>query len=163
MNKYSLKTTLITATLLLGACGTNNNEDTAEETPDGTVTNPQQSETVDESQSNENSPNELGFQYFNLNIGTLENENTIHAEVNLNDSGSEAIYKNVPASTDLQGDAAYALLEPIFAEMGLTKEMREEEVIERATNEFEINEFTNFELEIEFEDGDNKTYSKSVE
>lgn len=165
MKKYSLITTaFLTATLLLGACGTNNNEERVEEkTPNGTVSNPQQDETVNQLQTDENSQKEISFQYFNLNIGTTENENIIHAEVDMKDSKADAIYKNILASTDLKGDAAYALLEPIFVELELTKDMREEEVIDRVTEQFEINEFTNFELEIEFKDGDNKKYSKSVE
>lgn len=165
MKKYSLiTTTFLTVTLLLGACGTNNDEESTEEkTPNGTVTNPQEDETVNQLQTDENFQKEISFQYFNLNIGTNENENIIHAEVDMKDSEVDAIYKNVSASADLKGDDAYTLLVPIFVELDLTKEMREEEVIDRVTEQFEITEFTNFELEIEFKDGDNKVYSKSVE
>lgn len=151
----------MTCVLLLGACG-NNKKVEEEEVPDGTVTNPQQSETVDESQTTENQENEFGFQSFNLHIDTVENKDSVIVEYNASQANTTVKYKNVQAAADLQGDAAYALLQPIFMELHLMKEMSDEEVIEKVTSDFGVNAYNNFNLEVEYADGENKTYTANT-
>ena len=162
LKKYTIFTlSLLTSLLLLGACG-NTNKEEEENVPDGTVTNPQQSETIDESQTTENQENEFGFQIFNLHIDTVENKDSVLVEYNVNQADTDVKYTNVQQTADLQGDAAYALLQPIFLELHLTKEMSDEEVIEKVTSQFGVNVFNNFNLEVEYADGENKTYTANA-
>lgn len=159
--KYtSFTITILTCILLLAACG--NNKKVEEEVPDGTVANPQQSETVDESQTTENQEYEYGFQSFNLQIDTIENKDSVIVEYNANEADTTVKYKNVQAAADLQGDAAYALLQPIFMQLHLNKEMSDEVVIDKVTTDFGANAYNNFNLEVEYADGESKTYTANT-
>ncbi|MEK3978493.1 YusW family protein [Psychrobacillus sp. FSL K6-2836] len=63
------------------------------------------------------------------------------------------------AASSLKGDAAYALLQPIFLELQPMKDMSDEEVIQRVASAFEVDEYTKVDLKIEYEDGETKTYT----
>lgn len=150
--KYNiLSTTLLTSGLILGACGGNNDE-TEEIAPNGNVVHPEEDNTVDE-----NPENEYGFTSFDLHVDTPNNPDAIVAQYNV--ASEEALYINMHVASNVQGDAAYAILQPIFAELQPMKAMSDEEIIQRVTSAFEIEEYTKFDLEIEYEDGETKTYT----
>lgn len=158
--KYIMLTSsLLSITLLLGACGTNKNEP-KEDVPKGEVGDPTQDGTVSKPLIDGSLENEFGFRHFNLQIDTPENENSVIAQYNV--YSSKAVYKNLNASSNLEGDPAYALLQPTFLELKLTKDMSSEEVIERVITAFDVNEYTNFNLEIEYKDGEKKIYSNNT-
>lgn len=157
----TLATILLSSTMLVAACG--NNDEPEENVPDGTAFEEEQNEKVDESLTAESPENEFGFRFLNLNISTPDNKDAIIAEYYGNSAKTEAIYKNMHAAADVQGDAAYTLLKQVFTDLQLTQDMDKEEVIERVTMAFDAADYTNFDLEIEYEDGETKTYSDSKE
>lgn len=143
-----LSTIILTTALTLGACGGNNNDETEENVPNGTIINPEEDNLVDE-----NPKNEYSFTNFDLHIDTPDNTDAIVAQYNV--ESEEAIYN---ATTSLQGDAAYAVLQPILLELQPMKVMSNEEIIQRVVSAFEVDEYTKFDLEIEYTDGETKTY-----
>lgn len=147
-----LSTIILTSALTLGACGGNNNDETEENVPNGTIVNPEEDNLVDE-----NPKNEYSFTNFDLHIDTPDNTDGIVAQYNV--ESEEAIYSNMHAATSLQGDAAYAVLQPIFLELQPMKVMSNEEIIQRVVSAFEVDEYTKFDLEIEYTDGETKTYN----
>lgn len=155
-NYKLLSTTLLTSALILGACGGNNDE-TEENVPNGTIVNPEEDNTVDETFTEENPENEFGFINFDLHIDTPDNADAVVAQYNV--ESEEALYINMHVASNVQGDAAYELLEPIFTELQPMKAMSDEEVIQRVVSAFEVEEYTKLDLEIEYEDGETKTYT----
>lgn len=140
MKKHSIfGSALLSTALLLGACGDN------EEVTD----------TVDTSQAQ----NEFGFQAFDLDIDTAEHNDAIDASFDIDVSETEAEYENKLESKNLTGNEAYAELEPIFKDLALTKDMSKEDVIAKVSKAFGAENYTEFELEVEFSDGDNQEFS----
>ena len=140
MKKHSIfGSALLSTALLLGACG-DNEEVTA---------------TVDSSQVQ----NEFGFQAFELDIDTADQNDAIEASFDIDVSETEAEYVNKLESKDLTGNEAYTELESIFKDLALTKDMSKEDVIEKVSKAFGAEDYTEFELEVEFSDGDNQEFS----
>ena len=123
---------------------------------------PEQEETVDESLTSEKPELEFGFRYFKLHIDTPNNEESVIAEYYGDSAITDAIYKNMHAAADVQGDAAYTLLKQVFAELQLTQDTSKEEVINQVTQAFDATDYTNFELEIEYEDGETKNHTSTA-
>ncbi|SER68139.1 YusW family protein [Psychrobacillus sp. OK032] len=159
--QITLATILLSSTMLIAACG--NNDEPEENGPNGTAFEEEQDEAVDESLTSDNPESEFGFRFLNLHISTPDNEDAIIAEYYGNSSKTESVYKNMHAAADVEGDAAYTLLEQVFTDLQLTQDMSKEEVIRRVTMAFDAADYTNFNLEIEYEDGETKTYSDSKE
>lgn len=70
----------------------------------------------------------------------------------------EAEYVNSLDSQKLHGDEAYEFLKPIFTDLALTNDMTKEEVIEKVNTAFGISDYTEFDLEILYEDGQEIEY-----
>lgn len=156
--KYKiLSTTFLTTALILGACGGNNNDESDENVPKSTVVNPEEESTVDETFKDENPENEYGFTNFNLHIDTSDNPDAVVAQYNA--ESEEAVYFNMHTASNSQGDAAKALLQPIFIELQPKKAMSDEEVIQRVASVFEIDEYTKFDLKIKYDNGETITYT----
>lgn len=137
--KYAIYgTALLSTALLLGACGDK------EEVKDGP--------TGDEAES------EFGFRSFELDIDTADQKDAIDASFDVDVSETEAEYLNKLETLNLSGDKAYAELEPIFKELALTKDMSKEEVIEKVAKAFGVEDYKEFDLEIEFTDGDDQEF-----
>jgi len=132
-------TALLSVTLILGAC---NDKEEVKEGPSG-----------DEAQS------KFGFQSFDLDIDTADQKDAIEASFDLDVSETEAEYTNKLEDIKLSGDEAYNELQPIFEELALTKDMSKEEVIEKVSKAFGVENYKEFELEVEFKDGDNQEFS----
>ncbi|MEI4769115.1 YusW family protein [Psychrobacillus sp. FJAT-51614] len=140
--KYVLfGSSILSMALLLGACGENEEMENA---PD-----------ADTAQS------EFGFQAFDLDIDTAEHKDAIDASFDIDVSETEAEYENKLESKKLAGDEAYEALKPIFKDLALTKDMNKEETIEKVSKAFGVEDYTEFELEIEFSDGDTQEFSDS--
>lgn len=157
----TLATTLLSSVMLIAACG--NNDEPEENGPNGTAFEEEQDEAVDESLTPENPEIEFGFRNLNLHISTPDNKDAIIVEYYGNLYRADAIYKNMHVAADVQGNAAYMMLEDVFTDLHLTQDMSKEEVIDRVTMAFDATDYTNFDLEIEYEDGETKTYTDSKE
>lgn len=159
IKKYTILTiALLISILLLSACGNNKKEEEAK-IPDGSILKPEQGQTVDKSQTNHNQEKDFGFRNFKLKVDKKDSNDSVIVDYHADSTGTEAIYKNIQADTNLQGDAAFELLQPIFMDLQLTKDMSEKEVIEKVLSVFDVSEYKNFNLEVEYDDGENKTYN----
>lgn len=138
MNKTVVGSILLSTAFMLGACG---DKEQVSDAPDSS-----------EAQS------EFGFQAFDLDIDTADQQDAIDASFDIDVSETEAEYENKLENKKLTGDEAYAELEPIFKELALTKDMSKEEVIEKVTGAFGVEDYTEFELELEFADGDTQEF-----
>ena len=136
-----LGSVIMSSFLILGACG--------------------DKEEVSEAPDKDTAQSEFGFQAFELEIDTADQQDAIEASFDIDISETEAEYVNQLESKNLSGNDAYVELEPIFKEIGLTKDMSKEEVIEKVTQAFGVEEYTEFELEVEFSDGDNQEFNDS--
>lgn len=134
-----LGSAIISSFLLLGACG--------------------DKEEVSEAPDKDTAQSEFGFQSFELDVDTADQKDEIDASFDIDISETEAEYVNQLESKNLSGNDAYAELEPIFKDIALTKDMSKEEVIEKVTQAFGIEEYTEFELEVEFSDGDTHEFN----
>ncbi|WP_419960870.1 YusW family protein [Psychrobacillus sp. BM2] len=140
IKKYPLlSSALISSALLLGACG--------------------DKEEVNEAPDKDTAQSEFGFQSFELDVDTADQKDAIDASFDIDISETEAEYDNKLESISLTGDEAYAELEPIFKDIALTKDMSKEEVIEKVSKAFGVEEYTEFELEVEFSDGDTQEFN----
>lgn len=139
--KYSIiGSAILSVALLLGACG--NREEEVKDAP-----------------TDKEMQDEFGFRSFELYIDTAEESDAIVASFDIDVSKVEAEYENKLESKKLRGDEAYAELEPIFKDMALTKDMSKEEVIKKVSKAFGVEDYTDFDLEIEFPDGKNQEFA----
>ena len=138
MDKKIVGSILLSSAFMLGACG---DKEQVKEAPDSS-----------EAQS------EFGFQAFDLDIDTVDQQDALDTSFDIDISETEAEYENKLENKKLTGDEAYAELEPIFKELALTKDMSKEEVIEKVTGAFGVEDYTEFELELEFADGDTQEF-----
>lgn len=139
----ALATLASSSILLLAACG---------ETTDNTVeTDPADSSPVENNQSV--TPTNYGFTSFDLSINTPDEKDAIDVDYETGRSGTEIEYQNALEDLNLGGDEAGAALDPLFTELELTADMAKEDVISSITEAFGVTEYQDFELEVEFEDG----------
>ncbi len=159
--KNSLVSSLfLVSTLLLSGCR-DSKEDT-QEIPEGMASDPKQDATVEQPANVEEQIKDLPYNKFKLAIYTKENKDaTVLAEFDKKDSETEATYRNDYASTDLKGDPAFALLQPILIELQLNQEMSEEEVIQHVMNTFGAEDYSSFELEIDYVEGKEIKYNRT--
>lgn len=140
IKKLSLYITgLVSMVLVLGACN--------------------DKEIVENAPSNEEIQSEFGFRSFDLGIDTVNKQDAIEASLDLDVSEVEAEYKDKLNDIKLSGDMAFSELQPIFKELGLTKDMTREEVIEKVSKAFGAEDYAEFDLEIKFTDGSEQEFS----
>ncbi|NME05331.1 YusW family protein [Psychrobacillus sp. BL-248-WT-3] len=133
-----LSSIFLSSALLLGACG--------------------DKEEVSDPPTTEAAESEFGFTSFDLDIDTAEQRDAVEASFEVETNGVEAEYVNSLDSQKLHGDEAYEFLKPIFTDLALTKDMTKEEVIEKVNTAFGISDYTEFDLEILYEDGQEIEY-----
>lgn len=133
----------LTAAMLLAGCN---------ETQDNTVeTEPSESSPVENSE--EVTPNDYGFSDFDLSIDTADENDVIDVDYEAGKSGKEIEYTNKMEDIKLGGDEAGTELNPILTDLGLTSDMTKEDAINKVTQAFGVMDYTDFELEIKFDDG----------
>ena len=94
MEKTIVGSILLSTALVLGACG---DKEQVSDTPDS-----------------KQAQSEFGFQAFDLDIDTADQQDAIDASFDIDVSETEAEYENKLENKKLNGDEAYAELEPIF-------------------------------------------------
>ena len=157
-----LTTTLLTSALLLGACGDKNDETKENELNENEVQK-QEEKTAEQDtavETPEEEPKELGFESFNLHIDTSDAKDAVVAQYS--EQANDSLYTNEQDSASIEGEEANELLKSVLGELQLTKDMGDEDVIQRVTLAFGVEEYTNFNLEILY-DGEKeaKTYTDS--
>lgn len=144
--KKSMKWTAgmgLAAIMILAGCN---------ETQDNTVeTEPSESSPVENSELV--TPNDYGFTKFDLSIDTAEENDVIDVDYEAGRSGMEIEYTNKMEDIQVGGDEAGTELDPILTDLGLTADMAKEDAIAKVAEAFGVTDYTDFELEVEFEDG----------
>lgn len=153
------KRTLIMASifstaLLLGACG-DNNDDKDENVLKSDVVEPNPEEKSGEAISEPET--DYGFQEFTLTIDTPDNQKSVIVEYKVD--SSSAVYKNMHTAVNTEGDGAAETLDPVFKELNLKKDMNTEEVVQQITAAFEVDEYTAFNLDVQYDDGETMNYT----
>lgn len=159
---------VVSSLLLLGACGTkkvtnppanttgttgetgvtNNNVGTGTETGTGTG----------KTTGNETFGTKYGFTSFDLDIDTVELTDAIEVNYDEDRTETEAKYENKSENLSLHGDEAMNKLDTIFKDLSLTHDMKEEEVIKKVSDAFGIKDYSTIELEIKYNDQEEKVY-----
>ncbi|WP_391207079.1 YusW family protein [Psychrobacillus sp. L4] len=139
MKKYSIYgSALLVIALLLGACGDKEKVKSAAK--------------VDEEKS------EFGFQSFDLEVDTPDHKDAIEVSMVIKGSTIEADYVNRMEPKKLKGDKAYEELRPMLKKIELSKDMSKDDVIKNVSKAFDVEDYTKFDLEVEFTDGKHKVY-----
>lgn len=157
-----LTSTFLTSALLLGACGDNNDE-VEENELNETEVQKQEEVTTDKDtvvETPEEEPKEVAFETFNLKIDTADTKDAIVAQYSK--EPKDSLYSNELDSADIKGEEAKELLHSVLGELQLNKDMADEDVIQRVTLAFGIEEYKNFNLEIAYNgEKEVKTYTDS--
>lgn len=154
-----ITSTFLTSALLLGACG-NNNDEVEENELNETEVQKQQEETAKEDTTVETpeEPKEVAFQSFNLHIDTADAKDAVVAQYTA--EPKDSLYTNEKDSANIEGEEANELLKSVLGELQLNKDMADEDVIQRVTLAFGVEEYTNLKLEIAYDDEKEvKTYT----
>lgn len=154
---------LFSSVLLLGACG--NDEQVTEpitEEEAGT------SDGVEDANpggglSEENMGGEVfGFVDFDLDVDYPDQDDALQVSYEENRDAVEAEYENKSTNEDLKGDDAFDKIEPLLAQLELTVDMPDEEVINKVIEVFEIeSNYESIEIDVEYPDGTDKDYEAS--
>lgn len=147
---------LVTLLLLVGCNSTaKNNEQTNKENPVPTTENPvktNENDTDKDELTTKHVDTDYGFTEFNLDI-EVDKKDVVEAEYDKYTDSVEAELKNKLQNTKLKGDAAMDELDKLFNEIKLTKDSPEQEVIDKILKWFNIETYSEFKLEVDFNDG----------
>ncbi|QTD40593.1 YusW family protein [Sporosarcina sp. Te-1] len=149
MKKILLFGTLLLAfALVLGACG-NKKDDTQ-----GTDPSEDSVQNVDDQDGGTmNTGNAYGFDNFDLEI-EVDGQEAIQATYKM-DKELEAIYINQLTGVDLKDEKAMNELDKFFKELLLTKDTSKKQATDDILKWYGIDGFTKFDLDVDFDDGNN--------
>lgn len=152
MNKLlSMGTVMFASMLLVAGCGNmgaNADKDNREEAD---IITDQEKEG-----GNRDTGDAYGFNNFNLEID-VNNEDAVDAEYKVEEDFKPE-YENKMTKVDLEGAKAMDELDKMFIATNLESNMSGEEARDKILEYFQIDEYSKFELEIEFDDGKNLNY-----
>lgn len=174
MRKVLLPTILIILSLVVAACGDNDEvtnppqNDATDTTEQGTETN--QDETTDDNtgdtteettDNNTDLNSNFNFTSFNLEADIENDDDAVDVDFEVESDGTEASYRNKQQDINLSGDEAMDELDSIFTAFRFDEETPNEEVLSEVLEAFNIPEgTTNVELEIDFASGTEKEYNQ---
>jgi YusW-like protein len=137
----------LTFCLALSGCG--NKEE---------VKNPPKDAPKENNSNQANGESPYNFTSFDLDV-TYKDNKTFDVDYENEKDGMEAKLIDGVKDEDLSGDDAMKQLKPIFSDLKLTAESKDDEVTKQIIDKFNLNEdFTAFDLEVQFEDGSEKEY-----
>ncbi len=96
-----------------------------------------------------------GFDEFELEIN-FDNDEEIEIDYEVIDKAGEEVkasYQNTLANLDIKDEKAMNEIGELFIYLLLTKDMPEEEVIDKILTFYELEDYTKFELEVNFDEG----------
>ncbi|MBO0601269.1 YusW family protein [Sporosarcina sp. E16_3] len=99
-----------------------------------------------------NTDTAYGFTKFELKID-VSGEEDVKAEYKMKTNKIEAEYINKAHKIKLKGDPAMDELNKIFTEIELTKDQSQQDVIDKVLKAVDVDNFSKFKLEIEYDDG----------
>ncbi|WP_432363514.1 YusW family protein [Sporosarcina sp. UB5] len=134
------------AVLVLGACGNGNKNAGNQNQNEGNATTSNTNANGSATQRNGYSFNE-----FDLDID-VDGKNAIDVEYEVN-RPDESKYVNTLTNLNLRGQEASDKLDEFFTKMMLTKDMTDKDVMDRIMEWFALDAYTEFDLEVDFDDG----------
>lgn len=168
--KKLLALSLLTGTLLLGACGNNdvNDQDNVSNPPENApVENGNDNDTVNNPGSNDGTKNNnkadtaaVPFISFDLDVD-YDNFKSFEVEYDNETEGMEAKIEDELNNRTLRGDEAFAELRSRFEAYKFDQNTAPEEVINEVIKSFDLKDnYQKIDLEIKFADGTEKEYLK---
>jgi hypothetical protein len=101
---------------------------------------------------------EFGFRSFDLDVDTADHKDAIEASMEIKGSTIEAEYVNRIEPKKLKGDKAYEEMKPMLKKIELSQNMSKDDVLKKVSKAFDVEDYTKFDLEVEFSDGKHKVY-----
>lgn len=154
---------LFSSVLLLGACG-NEDQVTQPITEETTETNDGNADANPEGGlAEENVGGEVfGFVDFELDVDYPDQDDALQVSYEEDRDRVESEYENKLTNEDLEGDDAFDKIEPLLAQLELTADMSDEEVINKVIEVFSIEpNYESIEIEVRYPDGTDKDYEAS--
>ncbi|MFD1928073.1 YusW family protein [Sporosarcina siberiensis] len=132
---------LMITLLICGACG---NKNKVTKFPDGT-------------KEKDNEPGEVyGYSEYNMTIDIKELKEAIIVEFKEGQNKTEALYENKIDNIYLHGNKALEKIGPLFENLDFDPTMDDLDMIKKASDVFEINDYTSLKLDIKFKGYDKK-------
>jgi hypothetical protein len=145
-----------TITVLLMLQGCNDDKDNVSNPPEDVPTE-NETNNADTDVQNETS---FDFTSFDLDVD-YEDNNSYNVDYENENDGMEAKLNDTINNETLQGDEAFERLRPIFEDFTFNKDTSNDEVINEVLQAFGLSDdYTKFELEIQFTDGTEKEYEQ---
>ncbi|RLQ90487.1 YusW family protein [Planomicrobium sp. Y74] len=154
---------LFSSILLLGACG-NDEQVTEPVTEEASETNDGVEDANPEGGlAEENIGGEVfGFTDFELDVDYPDQDDALTVSYEEIKDQVEAEYEDKISNETLAGNEAFDKIEPLLAELELTEDMSEEDVISKVTEVFNIDSnFESIEIEVTYPEGTDKEYQAS--
>lgn len=154
---------LFSSVLLLGACG-NDEQVTEPITDDAAGTNEGTEDANPEGGlAEENVGGEVfGFVDFDLDVDYPDQDDALQVSYEEDRDLVESEYENKLTNENLEGNDAFDIIEPLLAQLELTTDMSDEEVINKVIEVFEIeSNYESIEIDVEYPDGTDKGYEAS--
>lgn len=154
---------LFSSTLILGACGNDDQvtepvTEEASQTADGV-----EDANPEGGLSEGNVGGEVfGFTDFDLDVDYPDQDDALDVSYEEDKDRVEAEYEDKVSNEVLEGNDAFDKIEPLLAELELTEDMSEEEVINKVTEVFSIeSNFESIDVEVTYPGGTEKDYQAS--
>ncbi|WP_186725506.1 YusW family protein [Planomicrobium sp. CPCC 101110] len=163
--KYPLLTVLfLSSTIMLAACGSNEevtepvqNEESTD--PSDTNADAATSGGVD---SQEVGGGTFGFTEFEMTVDYPDQDEAYAVSYEEIREKVEATYTNKIDNVELSGNEAWDEIEPAFTNMELQPDMSDEDVISQVAEAFGLKEgYSNIEIEVQYQGGEDKEYQAS--
>lgn len=163
------KSPLLTALFLssamaLAACGSS--EEVTEPVQNGETADPSDTNadaaTSGGVDSDEVGGETFGFTEFEMTADYPDQEEAYEVSYEEINEKVEATYTNKLEKMELTGNDAWDQIEPAFMNMNLQADMKEEDVIAQVVEAFGLKEgYSNVEIEIQYQGGEDKSYEAS--
>ena len=144
--RFRIGAVLITGALLLGACGNfgENADKPNREDADIVLEREKEGGSI-------NTGNGYGFSSFDLDID-VNGKDAIEADYNVKKT-AKAEYENKLENVKLKDSAAMDELHLFFIDILITKDTPKQEVIDNILKWYQLDTYSKFDLEVEFDDG----------
>jgi len=144
--RFRIGAVLIAGALLLGACGNfgKNADKPNREEADITLEREKEGGSIE-------TGNGYGFSSFDLDID-VDGKDAVEADYNVKKS-AEAEYENKLESVKLKDSDAMDEFNLFFIQIRITKDTPKQEVIDKILQWFQLDTYSKFDLEVEFDDG----------
>jgi hypothetical protein len=144
--KKVLMMAILSTIVLIGACSEKNK---VTKTPEGEEISTESPGTV------------YGFTLFDLAIDTKDMRHALVANYSEKKDKTEALYENKTEDLYLYGNKALEKLDPIFKELDLDPEMDDVDIIKKASEAFELIDYTSLKIKVKFKGRDIKELQMS--